>query len=302
MDIKREKGIIVDANPAECSDERSINFAQIIAETASVRDRKLPAFAGSVAIEGTTNEVEFEPLDVKEAIAGQLGTSFSGYSATVTEISKIRKDANEDVIVATSHETLTTEFFEWFDKAQQAYVAKAMEADPELRYTLIAKPNISVSSDEIIAAMRSFGVEQPFRTDVWPDMLKCYTPEELSGTDPDNGNNVMFSLVPNRYNSAMYGTTEHQVTTLAELQADNPFLRASRPLDYVVFLHTQRASDNKLVGTDIPELTHLRSFDMKPKRLGIGDCVPYLIVNEYGQVYVCRSRVSIDDYARVLVG
>ncbi len=167
MDFELGKGVTVTVNPSELPEEQLLQGAAEF--NAALEARGLLHPAGALAVEGATEtssdattEAKLDPIDPKEAITNQLSTSFSGYLATVVGINKgcLHK------IEAASHETLTTEFSEWFDDARQAYVAEAMEVGNE--FYLLAVPNETVTVGEILANARDFGKDQPYQTTIQP--------------------------------------------------------------------------------------------------------------------------------------
>lgn len=304
MDIKGN-GVTVNVDPAEQTDDWLLSAAQEITEAAEARGLELPVFAGNVVIEAAEKAksgsvVEHDPSGVKEAIAEQLGSTFTGYRTTAEQINSGRNDKEQ--IDLADKATLAKEFEAWFTAERLDYVKSAMEANPGLCFTLTAKPNVLVTPAEIIAAERKFGEDQPYATDVWSDILKLYTPEEVSGTNPESGNSVAFSLIPSKTNPALYGSVQHQKNTLKALQAENPFLKDSRPLDDLVYANTLRAGGNKLVGNGVLQLTHQRNYGMEIQRIDRFVYVPFSLVASSGERNVGFSYARVDDDARVLVG
>lgn len=300
MDIEG-KGVTVQVDPTEQSDDWLLSAAQEITEAAQARGLELPAFAGTVAVEATT-EVSDDPLELKEAITGQLGTAFTGYQTIAEQLNGMSmRKKNEQVEVA-DQETVAKEFEAWYTEDKQAYVAEAMVADPELRFTLIATPNETATADEAIKLAETFGEGQPYSTDVWSKIVKRYTPEQLSGTNPTNGNKVQFGLVPNKFNPDLYGTVPQQRAALARLQSDMPSLRVPSFLDDVTLWQTLRAQGDTLTEGAVFDRTYIRHFDLPNQRFDGDDYVLSSFVGYDGGPDVCESGVRYGHGGRALVG
>lgn len=298
MDFKAN-GINISIDPAELSNDQLAQATQEFAVAAQERGLEIPAFAGSVAVEAAS-ESKVDPADIKEALTGQLDTSFKGYLSQVEQINKNRSE--EDKIEAGDAETLTTEFEAWFSEDRQANMAEAMEVDPELTFTLCAVANETVTPDEIIEDAREFGKEQPYKTTVYPEVITQYTPEEVSGTNPENGKKFKFVAIPSKFTPELFGKVKAQQDTLAELKKDAPFLEAPTPLVGMTFLHTRRAMGDKLVGDGTANKTYMRSYGMEDKPFGRYRCVPSLVVLDYGKLVVDYSDVQRDSVGFALVG
>jgi len=298
-------GLTVEVNPAELQDDQLTGLAQEVFTAANERGLELPFTTGVVAVEGAMQAgaaaETLDPVDVKETITGLLTPAYSGFQTTVEQVNGSRK--KKEQIAVADQETVAAEFAEWFGEDKLAYVTKVMEANPKLTWTLLATPNETVTADEYIAGTQTFGEGQPYRTDVWSDIAKKYTPEEISGTDPSNGKAVKFKLVPNEFSPEVYGDVATQKAKLAELQAETPFLEATSPLEDLNWINTKRAaSGNKLVGSGTADATYMRNYTLEPKRTGRSLYVPYLFVYDGGRLFVGYSYVVNDGDGRVSVG
>ena len=298
MDIEG-KGIKVSVNPAEQPDDWLISAAQEIAEAAEARGSELPALASTVAVEATT-EVSANPLEVKEAITEQLDTAFTGYQTVAEQLNTGREP--EEQFDPADQETFAEEFADWFNDEKAKYVAEAMEADPELRFILVATPNVTATHDEAIKLAESFGEGQPYKTHVWSNIVKRYTPEQLSGTNPANGNRVQFGLVPDKFNSELYGTVPQQQAALARLQADMSDLRVPSLLEDMALWQTLRAQGDTLTEGAVFDRTYIRHFDLPEQCFVGGDCVLNSCVAGDGGPTVRGSNVRFDSSGRALVG
>lgn len=278
--------------------------SEILDEVRS-RNLELSPVIGSVATESVANDAlevsETLPNPVTpESLAEQLTAAYKGYETVATLLNDGRKKKEHVEIV--DRETVATEFEAWLSEDKLAYVAKAMEADPELRFTLVATPNTVAKADEIIDIAKEFGKNQPYNTTVWPDIYSKYTPEQLSGTDPSNGKSVKFNLIPDKLDPALYGNASQQLNCLEVLQAENPFVVVPSVLEGVTFWYTLRASGDSLSAGEVFERTYVRHFDLPIKRVGGLRNVPYSCVSVVGEPYLRDSAAGGDRRARVSVG
>lgn len=306
MELKGN-GLTVRVNPAEQPDEWLVSAAQEIADAAKERGLELPFATGVVAVEGAmqddeTGETTLDPSDVKETVKGLLGFAYIGAQTTTEQINGSRK--KKEQIAIAGQETAEAEFEEWFDADRLAYVKKTMEANPNLTWTLLATPNVTVTADEFLAGTRKFGEGQPYKTKVWSDIAKQYTPEEISGTDPSNGKAFKFKLVPNEFSSEVSGKVAIQKANLNELQEEYPFLEATSPLEDLNWLNAKRAANGgkPLVGSGMADATYMRSYGLKPKRVDGYLSVPGLCVFGDGGLLVRRSWAEGGYGGRVSVG
>ncbi|PIZ61648.1 hypothetical protein COY17_03980 [Candidatus Saccharibacteria bacterium CG_4_10_14_0_2_um_filter_52_9] len=273
MELKGN-GISVQVNPAEQSDEWLISAAQEIAEAAQVRGLELPLAAAAVAVEATTHP---ETLDeVRESLYGQLNTAYLAYDTLTQKLDDGRK--TKDRVSIGSETEITIEFETWLTDEKVAYVQAAMEADPELRFTLVATPNVELEKGEVERLAKTFGEQQPYETSVYENLYKKYSPQELAGTDPSNGNDVMFSLIPSKFDEALTGTVVKQQAKLAEMQKANPSLKVPSVLEAVTYWQTLRASGDTLSDSEAFYKTYIRHFNLDAKRFGGWSGVPDSVV------------------------
>lgn len=268
-------------------------------DVARARGFELSPALGSVASEGATTEVAPTPV-TPETLAEQLGTAYQGYETVAKLLNGVRK--KKEQIPVTDQETLAEEFKAWLSADKLEYVAKAMEADPELRFTLVATPNVVATADEIIDLAKEFGKNQPQATYVWSDIYGKYTSEQLSGTDPSNGNSAKFRLIPNKFDPALQGTVAQQRTRLAKLQEGTPFVGVPSVLEDMAFWNTLRATGDGLSSGNVFGRTYIRHFDLPERRVVGWSLVPYSYVYGVGRPYLYYSNVDFDSRARVSVG
>ena len=277
-----------------------------IAEANALRRVDLSVPAGNVAVEGTnadvaTDEVATpETLLTPESLTEQLTAAYKGYE-TVASLLKDGRKKKEHLEIA-DRENVAEEFKAWATEDKLVYVAKAMEADPELRFTLVATPNVVAKADEIIDLAKEFGKNQPYNTYFWSEIYGKYTPEQLSGTDLNNENSIKFSLIPNKLDPALQGTVLNQRARLAQLQVETPFVGVPSVLEDITLWNTLRASGDNLASGDVFERTYVRHFDMAELRIVGFQYVPVSCVIDGGKPRLYDSSVGYGYHARVSVG
>lgn len=263
-----------------------------------------------VSVPEAVADLEAPTPVTKESLAEQLPFAYKGYATFVEFINDGRK---KDKIELATEETLKAEYDAWIDEKEQdgglAYVRAAMEADPELEATLDATPNVLVTGEEATDAEIKFGEKQPYKTEVWSDILTRksrgepqYTSQEISGTDPANGKSVMFSIRLSKPTPDMGSNRQQNIDRLAELQKVTPSLRFTTPLEAAVHVQTLRAGGDKLVGRGTFEKTITRYPNMKPQRFVDWTCVPRSFVYDDGHRGLGYSSVGDGDDVAVVVG
>ncbi|MEK7059791.1 MAG: hypothetical protein AAB971_03475 [Patescibacteria group bacterium] len=315
MDIKGE-GVEVSVDPAEQSDEWLVNAAQEIADVAEQRGLELPFATGVAAVEGAMQSQSAEDAEVnveataetlaaaKESIIKQLPFAYQGNQAIISSLNQDQGRKNKDQYSAATEEALANEVEAWLTDEKLAYVANAMEVDPELSFTLVATPNVVVPKKDIVKVAKAFGQGQPYETDVYDSLYDKYTAQQLSGTDPNNGNSVQFSLIPSKFIDSMEGTVTKQRSELTNLQANSPELnfKVPSPLEAETFKQTLRAQGDDLATGDVFNRTYIRHFDLPEQRIDDWRCVPGSFVSDRGQSDLNNSNVRNDIPARVAVG
>jgi hypothetical protein len=302
MELKGN-GVVVQVKAAEQSSDWLLGAAKEIADAASERGLELFFGAGVAAVESATQEPETviaPPTNTKESLAEQLISATKGYCAVSEALNAGRR--KKDVLDVASDETIAAEFEAWFSEDKLAYVSAAQEVDPEVIFTLVATPNVAVDHKELAEAAKAFGENQPYETYVWDPLYSKYTPEQLSGTDPSDGNSVVFSLIPSKYTPEMNGTAAEQRGKLTKLQASNPNLKVPSPLEAVTYWQTLRAQGDQLADGTTFDKTYIRHFDLPEQRFGGWLGVPDSYVGDDGGPGLDYSFARDDGHARVAVG
>ena len=298
MDFKA-KGIKVTIDPNEQSNQAVLDTIQEFADVAKERGLELPFATGVTAVEATVENPNARQ-ETYESISEQRVGSIMGYKSTVDAINLIR-NKRPKIKTAEIH-MFDTEFEEWLTEDKLDYVKAEMKADPELRFTLVATPNIPVAAQELSQVAKEFGKNQPYSTDVYSPMYDCYTPLQLSGADPGSDKAFMFSLIPNKFTADMYGTAIEQRAKLAKLQVENPFLRVPSVFEDLTFWNTLRAQGDALNSGNVFDRTYIRHFDLTEQKLDGRWFVPGSFVNGSGRPDLYYSGAQDGSSARVLVG
>ena len=309
MELERN-GAKIEINFGQLSDAELAAATSEIAEANALRRVDVSVPAGSVAVEGAVDAVampEAIPTPVTpESLFERVDTAHKGYTDFVTQLNARREaqgtKGKESLRVATA-EKLAKELEVWATKERVEYVNKVLEADPNLTYTVTATPNDRVSGQEVRESGVQFGDNQPYKTDVWSDILTEYTDEEVSGTNVRNDNAYMISV---RFSKPTLtsGDRATQNRAIAKMQKDNPFVRPTTPLEDEVYARTLRAqAGGSLSGEGVFEATITRFPQMDPKRIG-GDFqyVPGACVGGNGGRIVGASYVDDVDFVAVVVG
>ena len=296
-------GVKIQINPAELDDDQLIGLAQEISDVARERGLELPFATGVMAVEAamqTDDRTEVSISKLKESFTEQLATASKGYKAIIDIFNCFRR--KEVVLTEATNQAITAEFEEWLTEDKLVYVASALEADPHVRFTLVATPNVVVSSGDLARVAKVCGDNQPYDISVWDKLYKAYTSEQLSGTKPDNGNRVVFSLIPNSCNPAMEGDVGEQLEKLSNLQADYPGLKVPSLLEAVTYWQTLRAGGDYLADSTTFDRTYIRHFDLPEQCVDGWLGVLYSCVDVDGEPGLYYSYARCDSRARVAVG
>lgn len=271
--------------------------------TAELGERGL-AIAETVGPIATAKAVEktAEITGVKEQILDQLPVSYHAYVAVAQELNAVAK--RKDEIEVTDQETLQAELAAWLTDEKLGWVRSSMEANPNLLFTLVATPNVAADAKQIAHVAKVFGKDQPYSTYVYGELYAKYTPQELSGTDPETGKAVQFSLIPSsRITPEIRGTVKQQQAKLAELQAFMPDLKVPSVLEAVTYWQTLRHQGDPLADDSALHKTYIRHFDLEPKLIEHNwQVVPGSSVYPGGEPHLDHSMARYGANGRVAVG
>lgn len=302
MDVKGN-GIEVQIDAARQTDEWLVRAAEEINQAAAERGLVLPAAAGAVAITGaqqhdTEPSDKDRPSDTKESLATQLRSARNGYTTVIGALAFNPDLLGDAMIPIATEETFAREFEAWLTEDKLTYLTDAQEADPDLGFTLVAIPNVKVTAKEVRQAAVFFGLGHPTANYILQRLYDKYSDDELSGTDPDNGNAVTFSLIPTKLNEEMYGTVAQQRAKLVKLQKVCPGLKVPSVLEAITLWNIVRAqnSDEPLLLADD---THdnpffVRHFNLPAQSIDGFSSVPISFVAGNGELIIDGSSHEAD--------
>lgn len=253
---------------------------------------------GGESVAEDTAETDSKTKEAKELLLGQLDIAYRGHVDTVDALNTSKEESDKKN--PASSETLASEFETWLTPDKLNYIAKLIEAGHVPH--LLATRNVQVDSQTILQAAKEFAKGQ-VDSSIYPDVINQFTPAELSGTNPNRGNQVHFNVVFEDFDKDLFGTVAEQKATLTRLQAENPFLEAPSVLKSLTRLFTLRAErGGQLFGVSTSTLTYDRDYTLEPKSVGSDLCVPYLYVHDLGYFLVGASFVRYGFVGRALVG
>lgn len=236
-------------------------------------------------------------------IVEQLYRSFEAYESMVDFINQ-SKNIKDQILPAETYQ-FNREFSQWLeeDEGRLLYIHQAMQADPELSFTLVGTPNVALTHTQQKEVAKKFGNNQRFPTYVWDGLHDQYNPKLLCG-GIDDGNAILFSLIPNKLTDDMYGTVEEQQAKLKKKQSnvETAFLRVPSLLETVAYWNTLRFQGDILEGSDNFEKTYIRHFNLPKQHISNSLCVPRSYIDSDSEPYLTYSVARFGDHARLAVG
>lgn len=246
-------------------------------------------------------ETSSEATDTTKLIAEQMASAITGYVTTVDQLNFVRR--GKDQIPIAEVDDFDNELGEWFTAEKAEAVNAELEADPELRFWLIATPNVIVSPGSIKNTAIIYGENLPVGTRVYGQVYDKYTAIELSGTDPDNRKKFQFGLMPSKFTAGLTGSVEQQRAKLRQLQDTKPYMRVPSALEALTYWNT--ISPEELQPEERSEIfkkTYIRHFDLEEKPIGGRWYVPCTFFNDDGGPVLFRSEATFANQARLLIG
>lgn len=315
MDIERD-GVKINLDCAPVDDTESQAATVGVSFEAHELGLVLPLGNGAVSsatgseTEQQVGKAELTVADIKADLAEQLAYTYTGYSLYLDAVNQQRTE--EEVASQLTRVELGTHFHDWLAEREADgaldYVKEQMEADPDLQFTLVAQPNIEVTSEELKYVAQGFAEGMPHQPYVYDELYNGYEPEELSGVDVTQDEaGVRFLLIPSKF-SPTADTAKNQQTALEELKEDRPYIVVPAPAVAPNFWYTLRAS-GKLPHSKDPadfvdtvEKTGIRHFNLDAQELDGFLSVPYSYINVVGQPSLGGSNAQGDGYTRDAVG
>ena len=283
-----------------------IDAAKEIAYAAEERSLVFSIRAGVVAVGSAQQATEWIPDEFRlmehgKLVAGQLPAAYLGYQATSEALNMWRRKKVVDTVA--SEAIVTAEFADWLTGDRLAYLSAVEQADPGLQHRLVATPNVLVGSKDISKAMTLFGQGQPHPAHIDQELLRRYSPQQISGTNPKNGKHTVFSMIHNKLTPGMAANVKRQrEELLVAAQARYPFLKVTSLLEDFAYLCTLRSLGYKLVGPGVFELTYSRKFNLPEQHLDDWVGVPRVSVRQSGRPGIYDSYAEIAESPRVDVG
>lgn len=294
----------VTAIASEQPDELLLGYNQQLGGEEQATDLSL--LSGAVAIEPTVNTTETHVSKAESLVMGQKAESFRALQSVVDVLNHSKYKKHE--VKPIENQEFSKSLKEWLSEDKLAYVNKAMEADPELSFTLVATPNLVLTRGQLYETTLELGKNRSHPTyvadHIEDDIYAKYSPVELHGTEIGNENPLIFSLIPTKLNEGMEGTVSEQRARLAELQKENQFLRVPTILEAVTLWELL---GNQGVTSETPNVmfkTYVRHFNLPEQKQSYDDssCVPESLIRRDGHNGLYFSNVSWDRPARIAVG
>jgi hypothetical protein len=297
MDIEK-KGLKIHSNPLEIPVDNRQTI--VISEVSQESNIHLSNSFGATALEATMNnqEKKISRLESKESLVDQLPTTYAGYKAVIESLNVGHK---KEKFKATDENTFISEFKTWFKDDKLGYILDAQECNPDLSFTIIATPNLLIGPKKIIHSANLFGENQPKSTLVWDELISTYSASQLCGTNPDSGNLVSFSLMPNLYNPEIGGKVVAQREKLSELKEKNNNLKIPSVFDMITYWNTLRSNGDLLSDDAVFTRTYVCHIDLPEQYFGGNLGIPSTCVNSDGRPLLSYSDISSNSRTRVSV-
>ena len=241
-------------------------------------------------------------------------------------------------------EVLRSELNEWLTDDKLGYVRQQMEIDQraeqahdqeqlemqrndpnhtlevykKLEFNLVATPNILLDShDQLFGAAKAFGKDgpnspQPHVTWIFDHdysgadkkLYKAYTLDQLSGTNPGDGNQAMFSLIPNKAHPQLVNKTAQQqrATFNQDIQPAMHDHKVPSVLESVAYWYTLRQQLPPNTPLKDYDSTLIRHFDLEDVLVDGDVLVPASVVDGVGKPGLDNSDAGLALDWRVSVG
>lgn len=315
MDLTDVNGERVVVAAAEQTDEViTAALNELLGEMAARRGLWVPTLAGTTAVEASvtsgalgataetggypTGQRSYDLLNgLKETLRGQLGRAYTGYDETIGIINESTGHMLPNAIERADFEQ---ELEAWLTPGRLDLLLEMLVKNPGLDYTLIGTPNVYIGSRTLITMMHAFENGQDVPADINEYMLHHFSAPQLSGTNPDDGKHVHFSVIfSHSINGEMFAGAHKQRVRLAGLAGQYPGAHLKIPslLDAVTYWNTLRPQGAALDSESVPDVeqrTAIVHFNVPAGPYELDEPVPCSIVKENGEIQV---RYVYDNFA-----
>lgn len=307
--------------PSLQPDEWLINAADAIAKEAASRGLELPAFLGSTILKSSGSAdlappsagepvVRRDTVEIKTYIETQLNAAITGYQRLIGSINTNRQPNSPDYITEANRYDIEQLFVDWFTNAKIEQTYRMLQLDPDMKFSLLAVPNITISAEDVMAVTAI------------PDSttLAIYSPEEISGNSAPitkagsakpNDRVVNFVLMPDRPTRLIFGTAALQAERLTNFKKIVPDAKVPTVLDTLSYLATKEFET-----TDFQSSTQgqtidfsIRHFNMRRMKVqrpqlynGDMDYVPISGLRQNGKPLLAYSNCMSADTAHIAIG
>lgn len=272
----------------------------------------LAALATAEAAQNTTADLSLENDDFsREVLQPQLLAALKAYDTIAESFSAAQYPI--------SPEQFSTELDKWLTDDRLDYARQKMEQDPELRFTLVATPNVLPKDhEEVFAAAKGFGSATPgspqahntwiYDKEMSGDLYGKYSLEQLAGNDPTSDSAIQFSLMPSKSTEELSNMTAKQQRQILQndLQPSMNRLKVPSVLEAITYWH--------ILSNQLPKhngdsqqladfgLTYIRHFDLPDQSVDGYSLVPGSCVLDDGRPSLGGSDADFANGARLSVG
>lgn len=151
-----------------------LNTNRELQAAAKARGLQLPGIAGATALEGAqaNDDTYAGPAATEMEILGQIPHAHHAFNEVVGILNQEVEEASR--IPEIDEETFATELDHWLTDERLAVIEAIKARSPDAVITLVAAPNIGVSSDDLIRMHTQFGDTTGHSTILWKHIKDLY--------------------------------------------------------------------------------------------------------------------------------
>jgi hypothetical protein len=233
-------------------------------------------------------------------VVNQLEAAYLGYAAVAKVLDE--HTALSSPPIAEGPDRIADEFNDWYTPGIRSYVDAAETREPGTEYHLVALPNITIRLAELMKLYKRFGEGQPKPTQVSSaQLLNMYSPDELSGTAPWNGNAAQFRLISSNGFTGKLQTVKKAKHHVEAAAGSDPHRRDTSPYEDIAYLYRLRAG-NLMNGGNRRQLTYHANLGLRYQRIGPSMYVPFSIISKEGHLGVGEVSVKSSTHYRPAIG